>query len=146
MSAFLPVLVVLFFAVLVEAVWERLQDGIPAKYLPPWLKVWGAVFISILVCVFYRIDLVAIILGLLVVQAAEAGIQIDILVGFTVVGAILTGFLISRGGDGVHKLLTTFFTWLGWVKTDKAPLTYDGPGALGGDPEEPVNPLAGVGG
>lgn len=146
MSAFLPVLVVLFFAVLVEAVWERLQDGIPAKYLPIWLKVWGAVVISVLVCVFYRIDLVAIILGLLVVQAAELGIEIAIVIGFTYVGALLTGFLISRGGDGFHKLLVTIFTWLGWIKSEKAPITYDGPGALGGDPDDPVNPLAGVGG
>ena len=109
-------LVILIFAFLVEALWERLQDGVPAKYLPPWLKVWGAVAIAVALCIFYRVDLVAAVLALVAEMAAELGVHLGMLLGYTIVGAIITGIVISRGADGTHKLIVSLFAYLDFKK------------------------------
>lgn len=109
-------MLVLVLSFLVESVWERLQDGIPSKWLPPWLKVWGAVVIAVGLCIFYRVDLVAAVLTLAGAMAVEAGVIITIMVSFSYVGAVITGVFISRGADATHKALVSLFAWLDFKK------------------------------
>lgn len=121
MIGYLLVLIVAF-AFLVEAVWERLQDGFPEKILLPQVKVWGAVVIAVAVCLYFRVDLVAILIAILLDMAKDANVAINLSPGYSVGGAILTGFFISRGADGTHKALQMLFNIFDWFKNDRKPI------------------------
>jgi len=131
--------IIFAFALLVEALWERIQDGIPERFRLPWVKVWGAVAISVAICLYFRVDLVAIILVLLAGLASDVGLEAGAAAGYTIGGAIITGFLISRGSEGVHKLIQMLFNIIDWAKANRRPMTTtDG---IGSDaPMLPVDP------
>lgn len=78
---------VIVLAVLVEAVWETLK--------PIWqegkfnVDVIGTLVLGVLIALVVRIDIFKVI---------------DISTSQSVVGVILTGILISRGGNFIHDL------------------------------------------
>ena len=93
---------VFVLALVVEAVWERIQDALPRDRIPDWVKVWVSVIFAAALCLYYRVDLVAASLSMLEEHLQDT-LPVD--ATFSVVGAVLTGFLISRGSNFLHDFI-----------------------------------------
>lgn len=85
----MEILQVVLLAFLIEAVWETLKMVWQENKIS--IDRVGALVIGLGVAIFYRVDLIHL-----------AGIAVS----FSYFGAVLSGILISRGGNYIHDLVS----------------------------------------
>lgn len=85
----MEILQVVLLAFLIEAVWETLKMVWQENKIS--IDRVGALIIGLGVAIFYQVDLIHL-----------AGIATS----FSYVGAVLSGILISRGGNYIHDLVS----------------------------------------
>lgn len=87
---------VFIFAVLVEGSIEYFGEPIPSKW-----KRYLAAAVGVVVCIGYRLDLIAVVLASL----GTVGIPVAITPIHPVIGYVLTGIIISRGSNYVNDFI-----------------------------------------
>ena len=103
--ASLVVLVIVFLLTfLIEAFTEYIFgtvfDKVPKLQPFKWLLMYLAMVFGVLLCFFYKIDLISIL--------AKA-LNIPEYANVTAVGIILSGLSVGRGSNFLHQLVSQFF-------------------------------------
>jgi hypothetical protein len=98
---FLAIAFALAFLVetLVEYIFGTPMDKVPKLKPYKWILMYVALVIGVLLVLFYKIDLIALIQAVIKEEAPNV----------TLVGMILTGLAVGRGSNYLHQFVSKFF-------------------------------------